>query len=320
MIKKRVSALILAVLLLVLLAACTETGGDGASSGPIPPAQMDTDALRAGLAGGALSAAERQQYYEELLARDLFTEQDYLDLAQLYADAGDTAAQRRMLWQALHLYPSDAYAERLERLIVERDASSAEAAALIASLKQALEERSASALRMLVASGDWRSVMQEAPEMFTTRTRYRDTALTAQIVSDDFETTVCLLDGGGGYLYGRVNEAGALIASAQYTGGAYEGAAAVRWFDAQDELYKDYAVTLQGNVCVGELTVTYDGVTYTGTLDENGKSTEKQQTNANGVVYAYQNGGNKYLYLEGVTEEDFRLDCTAIGLPAAEIW
>ncbi len=318
--KKRILAIVLAALLPALLAACAVTEENGASSGPVSPAQMETDALRAGLADGTLSAAERQQYYEELLARDLFTEQDYLNLAQLYEDAGDSAAQRRMLWQMLHLYPSDAYAERLERLIVERDASSEETAALINSLKQALQERNASALRLLVASGDWRSLLQEAPEMYATRTRYRDAALTAQIVSDDFETTVCLLDGEGGYLYGRINEAGALIASAQYTQSAFEGAASVCWFDAQNELYKEYAAMLQGNVCVGELTVTYDGDTYTGTLDENGKSTEKQQTNANGVVYAYQNGGNKYLYLEGATEEDFRMDNTAIGLPAAEIW
>lgn len=318
--KKKILALLLAALLLTLFTACNETTDDGASSDPVTPAQMEADALRAGLSGGTLSNAEQLEYYEELLARDLFTEQDYLDLAQLYADMGDAAAQRRMLWQVLHLYPSDAYAERLERLIVERDASSEETAALIGSLRQALEERNASALRVLVASGDWRSIMQEAPEMFATRTRYRDGTLTVQIVSDDFETTVCLLDGGGSYLYGRVNEAGALIAAAQYTGGAYEGEAAVCWFDAQDDPYKDYAVTLQGNVCVGGLTVVYDGVTYTGTLDENGASTEQQQSNANGVVYAYQSGGNRYLYLEGVAAEDFRLECTDIGLPAAEIW
>lgn len=318
--KKRILAVLLAALLLAVFTACGDRGNDGASSNPASPARMGSDALRAGLSGSALSTAERQAYYEELLARDLFTEQDYLDLAQLYADAGDTAAQRRMLWQVLHLYPSDAYAERLERLIVERDASSEAAAALVGSLKQALEERSASALRLLIASGDWRSVMQEAPEMYATRTRYRDGTMTAQIVSDDFETTVCLLDGGGSYLYARVNAAGALIAAAQYTGGAYEGEAAVYWFDAQNDLYKNYAVTLQGNVCVGALTVVYDGITYTGTLDENGKSKEEQQSNANGVVYAYQNGGNGYLYLEGATKEDFRLDCTAIGLPAAEIW
>lgn len=319
--KKRFLAILLAGLLLAMLAACGgKTGEDGPSSVPLSPAQMEADALRAGLSEGALSDAERQEYYEELLARDLFTEQDYLDLAQLYADRGDAAAQRRMLWQVLHLYPSDAYAERLERLIVERDASSEANAALIANLRQALEERSASALRMLIASGDWRSIMQEAPEMYATRTRYRDGTLTVQIVSDDFETTVCVLDGGGSYLYGRVNAAGALIAAAQYTGGAYEGEAAVCWFDAENELYKDYAVTLQGNVCVGELKVVYDGITYTGTLDESGKSQEQQQSNANGVVYAYQEGGNKYLYLEDVTADDFLLDCTAIGLPAAEIW
>lgn len=309
-----------AALAVLLLAACNGTQPGSAASAAQTPAQMAADTLRARLSGGELDAATRQSYYEELLARDLFTEQDYVDLAQIYADAGDAAGQRRMLWQALHLYPSDAYAERLESLIVERGASDEKAAALVTALRQTLEQKDASALRTLVASGDWQSTFQEAPEMFATRTRYRDGGLTAQVVSDNFETVLSLLDDTGAYLYARVNEAGALIALAQYTEGAYNGAASVCWFDAQNELYKEYAVTMQGNVCVGELTVTYDGASFTGTLDESGKSTEQQQSGANGVVYAYEAGGNRYLYLENATAEDFRLDSAAIGLPAAEIW
>ncbi len=319
--KKRIFAILLTALLAATLFGCGAEGqATSASSAPVTPAQLTQDELRAGLAEGALSAAERQDYYEELLARDLFTEQDYVDLAQLYADAGDAAAQRRMLWQVLHLYPSDAYANRLAALIVERDDSSAEAAALVERLPQALEGRDAAALRTLVASADWQNTMQEAPEMYATRTRYRAGTLTAQIVSDNFETTVSLLDDSGAYLYGRINEAGALIGAAQYVDGAFTGEATVGWFDAANELYKDYTVTLQGNLCVGDVTVVYEGATYTGTLDENGKSTEQQQSGANGVVYAYQSGGNRYLYLENTTAEDFRLDCEAIGLPAAEIW
>ena len=319
-VKRFFSALLLTALAVMLLAACSGTEPGSDTSMPQTPAQMASDTLRARLAGGGLDAATQQSYYEELLARDQFTEQDYVELAQLYADAGDANAQRRMLWQVLHLYPSDAYAERLEGLIVERDASDERAAALVTALRETLEQKDASALRVLVASSDWRDAFQEAPEMFATRTRCRDGGLTAQIVSDDFETTATLLDDTGTYLYARVNEAGTLIARAQYTEGAYNGEASVCWFDAQNELYKEYAVTMQGNVCVGGLTVTYDGAAYTGTLDESGKSTEQQQSNANGVVYAYQTGGNRYLYLENTTMEDFRLDSAALGLPAAEIW
>ena len=64
-------------------------------------------------------------------------------------------------------------------------------------------------------------------------------------------------------------------------------------------------------------------VSYAGTLGEDGSIMEEQQekvTQAGGVVYAYEVGGRRYLYQEGASRDTFRMDCETLGLPRLEIW
>lgn len=304
--------------------ASSDSGQPGAAADPL---KMETEEqLREGLA--ALkdtpdTQAARIAFYEELLARDLCQEEDYLELAQLYADTGDTAAQRRMLWWAFRLYPGEEYVQRLQELVVQRTAGEEPAAALIASLRQALSEKDPGALRTVTEGEDWRETFQEAPEIYATRTRYTAEDLTAQIVSDACETEVFLFAAEGACLYGRINEEGCLIGSAVYAEGAYHGDAEVCWFDAEGAMYKKYQAVLRDNICVDSISVEYEGVLYKGSLGEDGSTKEQQQekvTQAGGVVYAYQEGGSRYLYQEGASKETFRMDCSAIGLPPADIW
>lgn len=339
--KKVFSAAFAMVLAVSLFAACAE-GGDGnglppggSEAAPEPgqsgmtadPAQMKTEAqLREELAalGNTPEAQDtRLALYEELLARDLCQEEDYLELAQLYADTGDAEAQRRVLWWAFRLYPGEEYVQRLQELAVQRTADEEPAAELIASLRQALEEQDAAALRTLIKGDDWREIFQEVPEVYATRTCYTADDLTAQIVSDVYGTEVFLIAMDGECLYGRLNDEGSLIGAAMYAAGAYNGDAEVCWFDAEDALYKKYQAVLRNDVCVDSVSVEYEGITYTGALEEDGSTKEQQQekvTQAGGVVYAYQEGGNSFLYQEGITKENFRMDCLAMGLPRVEIW
>lgn len=266
---------------------------------------------------------EKLAIYEELLARDLCREEDYREMARLYAGTGDAGAQRRILWWALHLYPSEEYARQLQELVVGRTPEDEAAAALIADLQRTLEEQDAPSLRGLIEGEGWAEAFQEAPEIYATRTRYTDGSLTAQVTSDAFETEVCILTGEGVCLYGRINDAGSLMASAPYADGAYNGAAAACWFDAEDILYKRIQTTLRGDICVDSVSVEYEGASYTGALGEDGATLEPQQdkvTEAGGVVYAYQVGGSRYLYQENTAKETFRMDCTAVGLPHMDIW
>lgn len=339
--KKVFSAAFALALAVSLFTACAESGdGNGLppeSSEPVPepgqsgttevPMRMKTEAqLREDLAalGDTPDAqASRLELYEELLARDLCQEEDYLELSQLYADTGDAEAQRRVLWWAFRLYPGEEYVRRLQELAVQRTADEEPAAALIASLRQALEEQDAAALRTLIKGEDWREVFQEVPEVYATRTCYTADDLTAQIVSDAYGTEVFLIAMDGECLYGRLNDEGSLIGAAMYTAGAYNGDAEVCWFDAEDTLYKKYQAVLRNDICVDSVSVEYEGITYTGALGEDGSTKEEQQqkvTQAGGVVYAYQEGGRRYLYQEGTTKENFRMDCLAMGLPRVELW
>ncbi|MCM1065205.1 MAG: hypothetical protein NC420_12225 [Eubacterium sp.] len=336
---RKISSVALIITLTVsLFTACGVSGeSDGssqeASTDPVRqeniviPAQMETEAqLREGLA--ALRdkpdvQAQRLAFYEELLARDLCREEDYQEMSRLYADMGDTAAQRRMLWWAFRLYPSEEYARQLQELVVQRTADEEQAAGIAMAVKQALSERDAVALRAAIAGDSWQETFQEAPEIYATRTRYTDGELTAQIVSDAYATEVLLLAADGTCLYGRVNDAGSLIASAVYTDGAYNGDAEVCWFDAENTVYKKYQAVLRNDVCVDSIFVEYEGIPYQGTLGEDGATTERQQekvTEAGGVVYAYQEGGSRYLYQNETTTDTFRMDYLTIGLPHMDIW
>ncbi|MCM1539713.1 MAG: hypothetical protein NC121_00450 [Blautia sp.] len=336
--RKILSTALVMALTVSLFAACgSRLESDGSSqesstdsvqqeSAASPSQMMTEEQLREGLA--ALgdtpdTQADRLAFYEELLARDLCREEDYLELSRLYADVGDMAAQRRMLWWVFRLYPSEEYAGQLQELAVQRTAEEEPAAAMITALKQALTERDAAALRAAVGSDGWRELFQEAPELYATRTRYTDGELTAQIVSDAYVTEVVLLAADGTCLYGHVNDAGSLVASAVYADGAYNGDAEVCWFDAENTLYKKYQTVLRNDVCVDSIFVEYEGIPYKGALNGDGSTAEQQQekvTQAGGVVYAYQEGGSRYLYQEDATVDTYRMDCLSMGLPHMEIW
>ncbi len=341
MMRRKMSAAMAVMLAVSVFTACGENAGEGGQPGGGPgvsadtgqsveallPAQMETEArLREGLAALGSTPdvrAERLAFYEELLARDLCREEDYLEMAQLYAEAGDAAAQRRMLWWAFRLYPDEKYVQQLQELVVRYTAEEEPAVALTAALRQALTDRDAAALRAVAESEDWKETFQEAPEIFATRTCYESGEFVAQIESDAYETEVFLLDADGACLYGRLNETGCLIASTVFADGTYNGAAEVCWFDAESVLYKRYQALLEKNICVDSVSVEYEGVTYTGALGEDGAVMEEQQekvARAGGVVYAYQEGGNRFLYQEGADINTFRMDCESLGLPRVEVW
>lgn len=336
--KKAVCAAVAAVLAVSMLTACVGGGNGNELSVEEPdmsttqtqpeevtsPKQMESETqLRNGLAATGNAPEEKLAFYEELLARDLCNEEDYLEMAQLYADSGDVGTQRRMLWWAFRLYPDEKYVQLLQELAVRYTPEKEAAAASIAVLQQILTRKDGAALQTITEEEGWRETFQEVPEIFATRTFYESENMTAQIVSDAYETEVYLLAADGTCLYGRVNDAGSLIASAVFTEGAYNGGAEVCWYDREGALYKRYQTVLHQDICVGSLSVEYEGVSYAGTLGEDGSTMEEQQekvTQAGGVVYAYEVGGRRYLYQEGASKDTFRMDCETLGLPRLEIW
>lgn len=289
--------------------------------------QFKTEAdLRNALAELGEDAAgleKAKEYYEELLARDAFSEEDYVALARVYALLEDSAGERRMLWKVLRLYPSEEYARRLGEIVAEKDASMEDAAALVSRLTEDIAEEDAAKLQDLIRSEEWETSMRENGGMIASRVRYRDGEKVVQIVTDSFETEATCLETSGDFLYCRINAAGSMIARAVYDRQAYNGKVNVSYFDAEGNLYKRFDVTLRDNVCVETLTVDYEGTAYVGALNADGTTAEAQEekaAQAQCVVYAYDANGDGYLYQENTTAADFHMDCLFLGLPYYESW
>lgn len=326
--KKALSTAIFITLLTAALTACGTQKDEAvsASVGTDTPQLQTEEDLRSALAAlgeDPVSLEQAKEYYEELLARDAFEEEDYVALSRVYAGLGDKEGERRMLWKVYRLYPSEEYAVMVSDIVMEKDASQEETAELMNSLETALTEKNAAELRSLIASQKWKDVMQEDEGMLETKIKYADGESVVQIITDSLETEVTWLETAGDFLYYRVNEAGSLIADAVYRDNAFNGTAEVFYFDSEGNLFKQYRSTLRENLCVDSIAVDYDEVHYAGVLKDDGTTAEEQQekvTNDGGVIYAYSTDGGSYLYQENTTVGEFSMDCIFLGIPYYETW
>ncbi|MCM1101324.1 MAG: hypothetical protein NC079_04355 [Clostridium sp.] len=325
--RKILSVASVGALLMLCLTGCgarRETVPADAIAGN-PQTQTERE-LRDALAGFGESPAELERsrdYYEELLARDAFSEADYEALAGVYASLGDGEGERRMMRRAFYLYPSAERAEALSDTVWDTDSSMEDVTVLIDRLVKVLEEDDAAGLRSLTGSEEWMNTLQEAGGRIDNRVRYRDGDMTVQIRTDSARTEVTCLGATGEFLYGGLNASGSLIAHTVYSGQAYDGATRVRRFDAEGNEIQSIETTLHNDLCADSVTIRYEGVTYTGALGVDGFVEEQQQEKAlqdGNLIYAYSDDGKHYLYLEGRAVSEFHMDCVFLGLPVHEIW
>ena len=226
------------------------------------------------------SLARKQEYYERLLAIDVFAEEDYAELARIYGSRGDWKEQRRMLFKLLRLYPSEEYAEQLSAVTVYRDDTEED---------------------MVILAG----------------------ADILQVSTGGLDVEITWHDGQGRFLFYQGDETGAVLGSATLVDEAYTGVVKVVYSDGEGNVTKSLQGTLENGVCVGELTVVYQGVEYSGTFQEDGTTAEeqvKEVTDQGGVLYAYGPGGRTYLYQENVEIADFRIGPAFFGLPEYVEW
>ena len=269
------------------------------------------------------SLAQKQEYYERLLAMDVFAEEDYEELARIYGSRGEWKEQRRLLLKLLRLYPSVEYAELLSAVTVYRDDTEEDMVVLAGQIKEALESQDAVALRNLTLSEEWRRLLQENMEAIETRTRYQTGEEILQIAAGGLAVEITWHDGQGHFLFYQGDETGAVLGSATLADGAYTGDVKVAYSDGEGNVTKSLQGTLENGVCVGLLTVIYQGVEYSGTFQEDGTTAEeqvKEVTDQGGVLYAYGPGGRTYLYQENVEIADFRIGPAFFGLPKYVEW
>ena len=269
------------------------------------------------------SLAQKQEYYERLLAMDVFAEKDYEELARIYGSRGDWKEQRRILFKLLRLYPSEEYAEQLSAVTVHRDGTEEDMVVLAGQIKGALESQDAVALRNLTLSEEWQRLLQENMDAIETRTRYQAGEDILQVSTGGLDVEITWHDGQGRFLFYQGDETGAVLGSATLADGAYTGDVKVTYSDGEGNVTKFLRGTLENGVCVGQLTVVYQGVEYSGTFREDGTTAEeqvKEVTDQGGVLYAYGPGGRTYLYQENVEIADFRIGPAFFGLPEYEEW
>lgn len=261
-----------------------------------------------------------QKYYEELLARDAFQENDFLALAEVYALLGDAEEQRDTLWRLYRLYPTEANADILSSLVVEVDDTDGAVVELINRWKTEMEGGNAVELQNLIASEEWKNALWLDTGAMVQKTRYVSAGETIQITSDICETEIACLGQDGEFLYYRCNELGTIMSDATLRDGIYSGPATISYYDAEGALYKQIACSLQNGICVDKIDIFYDGNTYVGKLNENGTTIEEQISKVKGTIYAYSDNGRSYLYQPDTAVADFVIGSKFVGLPEYEFW
>ena len=265
----------------------------------------------------------KQEYYERLLSMDVFGEGDYVELAQIYGESGNWEGQRRMLSKVLRLFPSQEYAEQLSAVIIRRDSSDPEMAVLAGQITEALKQEDALTIKNLVLSEEWRRLLQDNMDAIETRTLYQNGEEVLQIAARGTEAMILWLDGHGQVRFYRESGTGILLGSASLDDGVYAGDVKVIYSDAEGNVEKSIQGTLSDGVCVGQLTVFYQGTEYVGNFREDGSTAEEQLeevTEQGGVLYAYGPGNKTYLYQENAELVDFRIGPAFLGLPEYEDW
>lgn len=291
---------------------------------PAPPQTQEELRQAIGQLGSGEEALDfKRKYYEELLAMDVFEEADYVALAQVYGELGQQDLQREMLSKVLRLYPSREYAKQLSDIVVRADSSDSEMAAIAAQIMEALGQQDGLALRELTGQETWRVSLQGNMTGVMTRTHYQEGEDVLQIVADGGYTQIMWLGAGGRLCFYEADEAGSLWGETVLQDGGYTGAVTVAYSDGEGNLTRSCNGTLKEGVCVDQISITYQGTTYTGKLNADGTTAEEQYqkvTAAGGVVYAYTADKRAYLYQENAKPESFRMDATYLGIPEYEEW
>lgn len=251
------------------------------------------------------------------------SEEEYLALSQEHHNAGDFVKEREVLIELHRWYPSKENVARINEVVVEKDATDSVITSLVDIVYTTVENDKAEEVAAMLAGEEWISNMQDSLVGVNRKTKYVDDTYTAQIVSGTYETEVEICKADGGFVYYKWNQAGVVAAKLNYTDGAYNGVFDIVFLNNEGNEIKTYTGEFKNNTAIGEITIEYDGTTFTGELSDTGTTLEKQKdkvTNAGNVVYAYNSSKNKYLYEEDVTVDTFVVDNVYLGIPLYEEW
>lgn len=252
---------------------------------------------------------------------DVLSEEDYIKLVKTYEAQGNLTAQREALIELHKHYPSREYVKQISEIVVQKDSSDAQVAGLMDDLMDYLLKDDAGGLRRLVTSDAWKEQMQDDLVGVWRKTEFAGEHM-VQVVSDTYTTTAAVLLDTDTYLYFAVDASGMITAEVGYTDGYFQDDCRISYFNENNVLIRDFAGTLVDNVCVGDFSVTYEEIIYSGTLQENGTTAEEQieeVTEDGNVIYAYAED-ESFLYEPDADVETFVIDREYLGLPETLVW
>ncbi|MCM1024980.1 MAG: hypothetical protein NC432_00970 [Roseburia sp.] len=330
---------------LLVISAVALTACGGQNSDPIPPSDPEPEILQtpaptpappaepvteeelrsaiAELGGTEDAAAQKQEYYERLYAMDLFGEEDYLALAEIYGGEGDWESQRLMLYKVLRLYPSREYAQMLSDIVIRSDNSDEELASLVSQITVALEQQELPALTALFHDPQWLRLFPAELTGIESKLQYTDNGGVLQITTDNLTTEMTWRTASDSLFLYRNDSSGTLLLSASLESGVYSGTFSIAYFDPSGAEVRFAQGTLSGGVCVDQLTIRYQGTEYQGTFSSAGATQEeqlKEVSQKGNVIYAYDSKKKTYLYQKGTTVSEFRIDAAFLGLPEYTEW
>ncbi len=263
------------------------------------------------------------EYYEELLARDDFTKEDYLALADLYQKENDNENQRRILRKLFKSDPTLENARLLSDVVFELDLQDQEVLEILNSALLKMSDRDASGLRELILSDEWKTCFQEEAGLIESHLFSKDEEKMIRIRTSSFETEITCEKRTGEFSYFRINEAGCVLMFSKVNENGYDGVSEIGYYDENLQLYKEIQCTLNQDHCIDMITIIYDGMIFSGALNDDGTTAVEQidqEIRAKNVVYAMTSDGNSYLVQSNTEVSEFILDLEYLHLPMYEAW
>ncbi len=263
------------------------------------------------------------EYYDKLWLMDAFTEDDFDALIQVYETLGDAEKVRATMIRRHTYYPSEANVTAISNVIVYRDKDDEGVTDMMNTFISTLSADDKTGIKEMVLSEAWGEEMQDALVGVCRKTLYSGNGYVAQITSDIYSTEISVLREDTSFVYYKLDASGEILAETFWKDGNYADSYVISYYTAEGELLKECSGTFEKGFSVGDFTMKYNGGTYTGEFDEEGKTTVEQKdkiSSNGGVVYAYNKSKQKYLYVEDTDIEEFVIDYVYLGLPAHVEW
>lgn len=312
--KKKILIMFIVSAMSVLLAACTQTPGNGEVTGDTvsrseeaekkeeqAPAPVTEEDFRNAIASET-DDADKLKTYTDFAANYKMNKDEYLEYASLSEKAGDTVSQRRALYLLYISDPTEENGERLSDMTLKiTDADDKNAGPVLEKLTDEIVkcesgDLSVEGVRSIVGSNDWKASFYIDNGTFTSNTEYTNDSFSANVSSDSVRTRVIITKPDKKYLCDASYD-GTSVAIAGVSDGKPEGEYFCRKTDPEGidiVIVKGY---YNNDHYVNRCDITIGESVYHATFDNDGKTKEKQPEGFQGVVYAYTDDGNNYLYV-----------------------